>query len=119
MKNSLLISFFLSLFANYGFAQCGANEVEVKVNITTDPYGSETYWTVKNLMGAVVMQGGQGGVYLGNTNYSDSICLLSNSCYFFDIYDTIVVQIKLRVSVVRAFGTGMMHKSHDLPSTMR
>ena len=88
MKNSLLISFFLSLFANYGFAQCGANEVEVKVNITTDPYGSETYWTVKNLMGAVVMQGGQGGVYLGNTNYSDSICLLSNSCYFFDIYDT-------------------------------
>ena len=88
MKNSLLISFFLSLFANYGFAQCGANEVEVKVNTTTDPYGSETYWTVKNLMGVVVMQGGQGGVYLGNTNYSDSICLLSSSCYFFDIYDT-------------------------------
>ena len=34
------------------------------------------------------MQGGQGGVYDNNTSYSDSICVSTDGCYFFEIYDT-------------------------------
>lgn len=79
---------FLTLFTGYSFAQCGANEVEVKVEITTDAYGSETYWTLTNLMGTVIMQGGQGGVYGNNAIYKDSLCVLADGCFFFEIYDT-------------------------------
>jgi hypothetical protein len=88
MKNILLISFLLTLYTGYSFAQCGANQVEVKVDILTDPWGEETYWTLSDLQGTIVLQGGQGGVYLDNTSYSDSICVSSSSCLFFEIYDT-------------------------------
>ncbi|HRD79145.1 MAG TPA: M60 family peptidase N-terminal accessory domain-containing protein [Saprospiraceae bacterium] len=88
MKKTLLITAFLMLCGGYGFAQCGMNEVEVRVEVATDPYGSETYWTVTNLMGAVVMQGGQGGVYGNNTTYKDSLCVPADGCFFFEIYDT-------------------------------
>ncbi len=88
MKNILLISFLLTLCICSGFAQCAANEAKVKVNISTDNWGEETYWTLSDLMGTVILQGGQGGVYLGNTTYTDSICVPSNSCLFFEIYDT-------------------------------
>ncbi len=88
MKKLLLITFFLTLFTGYSFAQCGANEVEVKVNILTDEWGEETSWILTDLLGTVVMQGGQGGVYEDHTNYSDSICVLSTECLFFEIYDT-------------------------------
>ena len=88
MKRILLISSLLTLFTGYSFAQCGANEVEVKVNILTDAWGEETSWTLSDLIGTVVMQGGQGGVYGDYTSYSDSICVLSDECLFFEIYDT-------------------------------
>ena len=88
MRQKLLISSLFLLFAGYSFAQCGANQVEVRVEIATDPYGEETYWTLTDLMGAVIMQGGQGGVYGDNTSYSDSICVPSADCFFFEIYDT-------------------------------
>jgi hypothetical protein len=88
MKKIILISFFLALFTHHSFGQCGANEVEVKVNILTDAWGEETSWTLSDLMGTVVLQGGQGGVYDDYTSYADSICVLSNTCLFFEIYDT-------------------------------
>ena len=88
MKNILLIGIFLTLCTGYSFAQCGANQVEVRVDILTDPWGEETYWTLSDLQGTIVLQGGQGGVYLNNTSYSDSICVSSSSCLFFEIYDT-------------------------------
>jgi hypothetical protein len=88
MKNILLISLLLTLYTGYSFAQCGANQVEVKVDILTDPWGEETYWTLSDLQGTIVLQGGQGGVYLDNTSYSDSICVSSSSCLVFEIYDT-------------------------------
>lgn len=88
MKKILLISSLLTLFMGNSFAQCGANEVEVKVNILTDAWGEETSWTLSDLLGTVVMQGGQGGVYEDFTSYSDSICVLFNECLFFEIYDT-------------------------------
>ena len=88
MKRFLLISFLLILSLGNSFGQCGANEVKVKVNILTDTWGEETYWTLSDLIGNVVLQGGQGGVYQGNSSYSDSICIQSDSCLFFEIYDT-------------------------------
>lgn len=88
MKKILLISSFLTLFTGYSFAQCDTGEVEVRVEIMTDDWGYETSWTLSDLLGTVVMQGGQGGVYGNNTSYSDSICVLSDECLFFEIYDT-------------------------------
>ncbi|MBE0637092.1 MAG: T9SS type A sorting domain-containing protein [Bacteroidales bacterium] len=88
MKKILLISSLLTLFTGYSFAQCDENEVEVRVEIMTDDWGYETSWTLSDLLGTIVMQGGQNGVYQNNTSYSDSICVLSNECLFFEIYDT-------------------------------
>jgi hypothetical protein len=60
----------------------------LRVEIVTDIYGSETSWTITDLVGTVVLAGGQGGVYQNNTNYSDSICVSNEGCFFFEIYDT-------------------------------
>lgn len=88
MKKAIQFTALLLFCADYILAQCGMNEIEVRVEIATDAYGNETYWTLTNLMGAVVMQGGQGGVYDNNTTYKDSICIPSDGCLFFEIYDT-------------------------------
>ena len=88
MKKILLISFLLTLFAGFSFAQCPAGQVEIRVGIATDNWGNETYWTLSDLMGTVLMQGGQGGVYADYSNYSDSVCVPDNDCYFFEIWDT-------------------------------
>ncbi len=88
MKNILLISFFLALFSTYSIAQCDPNEVEVRVEIMTDAWGEETSWTLSDLLGTIIMQGGQGGAYASFTSYSDSICVLDNECLLFEIYDT-------------------------------
>lgn len=88
MKKILLISFLLLFFMDYTFAQCDVSEVEVRVEIMTDGWGEETYWTLSDLLGTVIMQGGQGGAYASFTSYSDSICVLSNECLLFEIYDT-------------------------------
>lgn len=88
MKKILLINFFLTQLTYYSFAQCGVNEVEVRVNIVTDAWGEETSWTLSDLLGTVIMQGGQDSVYGDYTTYSDSICVLSDECLFLQIYDT-------------------------------
>lgn len=88
MRKILLISLLLMLSAGFSHAQCGMNEVELRVEIMTDGWGYETSWILSDLLGAVVMQGGQNGAYQNNTSYSDSICVLSNECLFFEIYDT-------------------------------
>ncbi len=87
MRQIFLITFFLLHFAGYNYAQCGNNEVEIRVEITTDVYGTETYWTLTNLLGTVIMQGGQGGVYQNNSSYKDSLCVLADGCFFFEIHD--------------------------------
>ncbi|MDX1908451.1 MAG: sialate O-acetylesterase [Bacteroidia bacterium] len=71
-----------------GPALCGPNQVEVKVEISTDAWGGETSWTLTNLAGAIILQGGQGGVYANNTLYADSICVPADACIFFNIYDS-------------------------------
>ena len=88
MARIVIIILLLSLLSYRGIAQCNMNEVQVKVEIETDNWGYETYWTLSNLMGTVVLQGGQGGVYGNFSSYSDSICVQANSCFTFEIYDT-------------------------------
>jgi hypothetical protein len=88
MIRIFLFIFLLSLLPYRGIAQCNVNEVQVKVEIETDNWGYETYWTLSNLMGTVVLQGGQGGVYGNFSSYSDSICVPANGCFTFEIYDT-------------------------------
>jgi hypothetical protein len=88
MKKFLLISYLLTLCIGYSFAQCGVDEVKVKVDILTDNWGEETYWTLSNLAGNVLLQGGQGGIYEDNFSYADSVCVASSDCLFFEIYDT-------------------------------
>lgn len=69
-------------------AQCDANEIEVRVEITTDEYGGETYWTLSDEEGAIILQGGQGGAYGDEAFYVESACMDSLSCYHFEIWDT-------------------------------
>jgi hypothetical protein len=85
---TLSICLLLILSTSYCLAQCGANEVEIRVDIATDNWGYETSWTIKNLEDDIILQGGQDGVYGSNTSYSDSICVSNDGCYFFEIYDT-------------------------------
>ena len=56
----------------------------VKVNITTDQYGSETSWTLKNSSGSTVASGSG---YGNNTSYVDESCLV-NGTYTFTINDS-------------------------------
>lgn len=84
----LSTSLLLILSVGLGYAQCDINEVELRVEIATDMYGGETSWTITDLAGAIVLAGGQGGVYQNNTSYSDSICVAADGCFFFEIYDT-------------------------------
>ena len=88
MRKIVFISFIIMLFAVNSFAQCGNNEVEIKVNITTDNWGSETSWVIKEIAGNIILEGGQDGVYENNTFYSDSICVAAEGCYYFEIFDT-------------------------------
>jgi len=73
---------------NHSFAQCDVSEVQVRVEILTDNWGEETSWTLSDLLGNIILQGGQGGVYNNFDSYSDSICVDSNACLLFEIYDT-------------------------------
>lgn len=88
MKKYLLITFLLIIFIHCSFAQCDVSEVEVRVEILTDNWGEETSWTLSDLLGNMILQGGQGGVYNSFESYSDSICVESNACLIFEIYDT-------------------------------
>ncbi len=88
MKKVLSISIILTLFAGFSFAQCPAGQVEIRVEIATDNWGYETYWTLSNDAGTIIMQGGQGGVYANDTTYSATICSTEESCLVFEIYDT-------------------------------
>ncbi len=87
MKKSLIVSFILILFTNYSFAQCPVGEVEIKVDILTDNYGYENYWTLSYQSGDVIMQGGQGGVYENFTNYSETVCITEETSVIFEIFD--------------------------------
>jgi len=60
---------------------CGKSEV--KVDITTDNYGAETSFDIKDSSGDKIMEGGN---YESATTYTDSTCVADGS-YTFTIYD--------------------------------
>lgn len=88
MKKTLLFCLFILLSKSLSFAQCGDNEIEIKVEIATDNWGDETSWRITDLTGTIILQGGQGGSYGNFMIYSDSICVAADGCFFFEIYDT-------------------------------
>ena len=61
---------------------------QLLINITTDNYPSETSWDLVNQSGVVVASINAGDLTSNATNYSWSICVNSNECYDFIIYDT-------------------------------
>ena len=87
MKKTIIVSFIIALFTNYSFAQCPAGQVEIRVDILTDNYGFENYWTLSYESGDIIMQGGQGGVYENFTNYSYTDCVPEETSVVFEIYD--------------------------------
>jgi len=87
MRRTILVSFIIVLFTNYSFAQCPAGQVEIRVDILTDNYGFENYWTLSYENGDIIMQGGQGGVYENFTNYSYTDCVPEETGVVFEIYD--------------------------------
>lgn len=88
MRKTVLVSFILGLLISYSSAQCPTGEVEIRVDILTDNYGAETYWTLSYENGDTLLQGGQGGVYTNNTYYSESVCVPEETSVVFEIYDT-------------------------------
>ena len=89
MKKALLsLLAIMALGIGSIYAQCSLSEVEVTVDILTDTYGYETYWTLSDDNGNVLLEGGQGGTYANGTAYSASVCVDENICMRFEIYDT-------------------------------
>ncbi len=86
MKHLLLFSLF-NFASLICLAQCEENEIELRVEITTDEFAGETYWNVKDLNDNVLLAGGQGGTYEINSTYVESICVSDNGCYIFEIWD--------------------------------
>ena len=87
MKKLIVVSLVIVLFTNFSFAQCPTDEVEIRVDILTDNYGYENYWTLSYESGDVIMQGGQGGVYENFTNYSETACVPEATSVIFEIFD--------------------------------
>lgn len=91
-RQLLLLTACFSLIAGKVFAQCSTDEVEVTIEITTDQYGYETYWTLTDANGTVLLQGGEfpdgsGTTYENNTTYTESVCAPDDACLRFDLYD--------------------------------
>jgi len=63
------------------------NPVMATLNLTTDDYGSETSWSVFNLSGDIVLQGGGYSNVPGGEQINESLCL-SDSCFTFVLYDS-------------------------------
>lgn len=62
----------------------GCSNTEVDVNLTTDNYGSETSWQIRNAGGSVV---GSGSGYASNRSYEENLCL-ADGTYTFTINDS-------------------------------
>ena len=59
----------------------------VVLNLTTDNYGDETSWELKNSAGTIIYQGGQSGNYGDNSTITQTFELNEDECYTFTIYD--------------------------------
>jgi cysteine-rich repeat protein len=69
---------------------CSGGQLDFEIKITTDSYGYETSWNLVDagdVGGNTILEGGQGGVYNSDQNYSDSKSI-PNGCYKLNIFDS-------------------------------
>mmetsp|Transcript_10860 Transcript_10860/g.16413 ORF Transcript_10860/g.16413 Transcript_10860/m.16413 type:complete len:743 (-) Transcript_10860:421-2649(-) len=66
---------------------CAANELDVKVSVTSDSYPTEISWKIENPSGAIVKNDG-GKIVVANTKYDEEVCLNPSICYKFTIEDS-------------------------------
>ena len=67
------------------FADAQEYSGDLTLTITTDSWGSEVTWDVRDYSGTLVANGGP---YGNNTTYTETISLPSESCYTFNMYDS-------------------------------
>ena len=67
------------------FADAQEYSGDLTLTITTDGWGSEVTWDVRDYSGTMVANGGP---YGNNSTYTETISLPSESCYTFNIYDS-------------------------------
>ena len=67
------------------FADAQEYSGDLTLTITTDGWGSEVTWDVRDYTGAMVANGGP---YGNNSTYTETISLPSESCYTFNMYDS-------------------------------
>jgi hypothetical protein len=85
----ILYLFSLLFITNLSYSQgCSSGESTVIIQVFTDNYGYETYWTLTGSSGTVFGQGGQNGVYTNATLYADTFCVPNSECTRFSIHDT-------------------------------
>jgi hypothetical protein len=65
-------------------AQCNSNQNQVVVILTTDNYGSETYWTLTSAAGGFYHRGDS---FANATTYRDTFCVPRDTCMRFTIFD--------------------------------
>lgn len=67
-----------------------------QVQVTTDQYGVETYWEIRDGNGNALYSGGNPGIftgevapgaYAGNTDYTHDVMLPANGCYEMVVFD--------------------------------
>ncbi|MBW6484085.1 MAG: T9SS type A sorting domain-containing protein [Vicingaceae bacterium] len=57
------------------------------LNLTTDNFGSETSWIIRNTLGEIVLEGGGYSNVNGGQLITESLCL-AEECYTFVLYDS-------------------------------
>ena len=93
MKNIYLTILFLTSFYAVSLAQteCTDDQISVTIKITTDGYGSETSWDVKDNDTNVTYYAVNGGTYpsqLPDTTYIYEFCIPQDACATFTINDS-------------------------------
>lgn len=91
-RTLLLLSTLLALAPSEILAQCASNESEITIEITTDQFGYETYWTLTDSDENILVQGGEfpdgsGTVYDNNTTYTETVCVDDDECLKFNLHD--------------------------------
>lgn len=64
----------------------GFQTAKVFLDLTTDDYSGETTWEFRNVNGSLIKSGGP--YALNNTIYLDSVNVLVDECYEFEIFDS-------------------------------
>jgi hypothetical protein len=81
--------FFILFIINIGISiQLFAQSTTISIEIFTDNYPEETYWTLEDEDGNIIDQISAGDLICSNTYYNWVININDNTCYSFTIFDT-------------------------------